>query len=331
MALLDEVRKINAFEASEDVQVSTPPTDPADPYGRGRGQLLRALRSGECVPLLGAGACHGHIALGGDIAEKWARRSGYPMHDQRDLSAVMQYLATMEYAGDAIQLKEDFLAEELMEAPAPDFTASDQIHAALAGFPLPLYVTTNYDGFMFEALRHAGKQPTEVISPWFDTDLDIDEPEDEPTPDRPWVYHLHGHHSEPQSLVLTEDDYIGFLVRLARGERHRDADARSRPVAQYVLERLRRKRLLFVGYSLRDWTFLVLFRTLLHGVLHGQHRTHVSVQVDPGERDPGQAKAYWERYMDHQRVQVFWESAQEFTTRLNDSQTGRREPADDDR
>lgn len=303
--------------------MSMPPTGPAeDRYGRHREQLLRALRSGQCVPLLGAGACYGTIALGGDIAEKWATRSDYPLDDMRDLPAVMQYLATIEYAGDAIQLKEDFLTEEVSRAATPDFTAQDQIHAALARFPLPLYVTTNYDSFMLEALEHAGKQPAKVISPWFDTDTDFREPEEEPTVDRPWVYYLHGHQSEPQSLVLTEDDYIGFLVRLARGERHRDADARSRPVAQYVLQSLRRKRLLFVGYSLRDWTFLVLFRTLLHGVLHGQQRTHVSVQVDPGQRNPPQARAYWERYLDHQRIQVFWESAQEFTTRMNDRQEG---------
>ena len=37
-----------------------------------------------------------------------------------------------------------------------------------------------------------------------------------PTPANPLVYHLHGHLEMPQSLVLTEDDYLEFLVRISR-------------------------------------------------------------------------------------------------------------------
>jgi SIR2-like protein len=36
-----------------------------------------------------------------------------------------------------------------------------------------------------------------------------------PTAARPLVYHLHGIIDKPQSMVLTEDDYVNFLVALS--------------------------------------------------------------------------------------------------------------------
>ena len=32
----------------------------------------------------------------------------------------------------------------------------------------------------------------------------------------PWVFHLHGSDEDPASLVLTEDDYVDFLVSTQR-------------------------------------------------------------------------------------------------------------------
>ncbi len=75
-----------------------------------------------------------------------------------------------------------------------------------------------------------------------------------PDSTRPIVYHLHGHRSVPESLVLTEDDYIDFLVRISGDS------ALLPPIIQSSLTN---KMLLFVGYSLADWTFRVIFRGLL--------------------------------------------------------------------
>jgi hypothetical protein len=45
----------------------------------------------------------------------------------------------------------------------------------------------------------------------FDTDFS-------PTPANLVVYHLHGH-TLPESLVLTEDDYLSFLANIARNSK----------------------------------------------------------------------------------------------------------------
>ena len=65
------------------------------------------------------------------------------------------------------------------------------------------------------ALADAGVKPELVICPWsdrFDSPSVYDrEPNFVPSADRPLVYHLFGHFSVPDSLVLTEDDHFEFL------------------------------------------------------------------------------------------------------------------------
>ena len=54
--------------------------------------------------------------------------------------------------------------------------------------------------------------------------------------------------------MLTEDDYIDFLVRVS-------GDPNLLPPV--IQEALASKMLLFVGFSLADWTFRVIFGGLL--------------------------------------------------------------------
>ena len=88
------------------------------------------------------------------------------------------------------------------------------------------------------------------------------------------MYHLHGHHGTPESLVLTEDDYIDFLVRVSR-----EATTCCPTVVQKAL---RSKMLLFIGFSLADWTFRVIFQGLIATrPAFWAAIPHVSVQLPP--------------------------------------------------
>ena len=69
--------------------------------------LLKNLRAGDCVPFLGAGACHERIPLGEQMALSWGETEGYPLADTTNLPRVMQYIATARYSGDAITLKHE--------------------------------------------------------------------------------------------------------------------------------------------------------------------------------------------------------------------------------
>lgn len=286
--------------------------------------LVGNIREGDCVPFLGAGACAGHIRLGGQLARSWGDDAGYPLYDRANLPAVMQYIAITKYDGDATSLKREFARREIQAAAPPNFGDPGQIHGVLAQRNLALYVTTNFDDFMSRALQYWRKQPRLDYSPWYgagEAHTHVSPLADktyQPTPAEPLVFHLHGFFAEPQSLVLTEDDYIEYLVRLASDTNRRaGAVAPSDVLPTYVRSQLRTQSLLFVGYSLRDWTFLVLFRTLLHGIPVGQRRNHVSVQVDPNERSSRRARRYLEQYFRAQRIRIFWASASDFAEELN--------------
>lgn len=280
------------------------------------------LRAGECVPFLGAGACADYIPLGAKLAREWGDRTGYPMWDRDNLPRVMQFVATTKFGGDATSLKQQFVSDQFSSVPSPDFRDPAEIYGLLAGLNLPLYVTTNYDDFMFMALQQSRKRPRQDRSRWYVTDTPdgqhspLADPGYSPSREEPLVFHLHGHYKIPQSLVLTEDDYIEYLIQLA-GESRRELGAVSGLLPAYVRGQLRSKPLLFVGYSLRDWTFLALFRMLLYGIPETQRRNHVSVQIDPSERAPRRARVYLEQYFHRQRIHVFWDSASEFARQVN--------------
>ena len=138
---------------------------------------------------------------------------------------MMQYAVVTE--DDPVSAKEGLITSEFEGVALPDFTDVSEPHAALSRFPLPVYITTNFDSLMVKALTAQGREPRQVICPWYpgapfnkkDSVLHKGQ-------DRPIVYHLHGHAGVPRSLVVTEDDYVEFLAALVvEGDARRGAEA----------------------------------------------------------------------------------------------------------
>ena len=268
--------------------------------------LLKNVSNGNCTPFLGAGACYGTLPLGGDIAREWAREYGYPFEDDGDLIRVAQYVAVSTDP----QTPKDLILEKFKDVGPPKFKEPDEPHRVLARLPLPVYITTNYDDFMVKALTFAQKAPRRDLCRWnsftqnepsvFDQDPDY-----KPHPATPLVFHLHGH-SRAESLVLTEDDYLRFLVTMA-GE-GKELLPRS------VRDALDRNALLFIGYRLADWNFRALLQLLRPDP---QRRSYV---VMPPLRGPGpnqdKAQSYLEKYYAQAGLRVCWATAREFCGEL---------------
>jgi hypothetical protein len=124
--------------------------------------LLNRIKDGKCTPFLGAGACADVLPLSSAIAEEWARKLDYPLDDTRDLAHVAQFLAVKS---DPMRPKE-MIVEQLRNLPPPDFKPPYQLHGILADLPLPLYITTNYDDFMYQALKSRNKSPRREVCRW---------------------------------------------------------------------------------------------------------------------------------------------------------------------
>jgi len=125
--------------------------------------LIMSIREGRCTPFLGAGACYGVLPLGCDIARELAVEHNYPLNDDYDLARVTQFVGVTR--NNSMKPKFD-ICRRLRPIKSPDFTQPDEPHGVLAQMPLPIYLTTNYDGFMVEALKHAKKSPQREICHW---------------------------------------------------------------------------------------------------------------------------------------------------------------------
>ena len=272
--------------------------------------LLTRIKRGRCTPFLGAGICDGTLPPGTKIASRWAKEEEYPLEDRSDLSRVAQYLAI---ENDAMYPKDKILEELFEDNPCPDFDEKDEPHRVLASFDLPVYITTNYDDFMLQALQRAGKTPHREICRWHELLLE-DIPSElaegyEPTPEEPVVFYLHGHKDKPESLVLTEDDYVDFLVNLTT-----DFEGIIPP---RIRNAMAAASLLFIGYSLRDWSFRVISRAILQRLPPSQKYKRVTVQLPPEVPQKKRAQQYLEKYMQGtMQTEVHWATAREFAAEL---------------
>jgi len=282
-------------------------------------RLVQQMRSGDCTPFLGAGACYGTLPTGRQLSETWAQEYRYPFDDRSNLPRVMQYAAVDRR--DAVTVKK-VVAQQLVPLGPPDFARPGEPHGLLASLPLPVYLTTNYDDFMVKALTAAGRVPSSAICPWYqgavtDEGMLAAEQDNSPRPERPIVYYLHGSFLNPNSLVLTEEDYLEFLINLTRDK----SEDRRQLIPATILRALTMKPLLFIGYSLEDWTFRVLFHGLLRTIAQVQQRRHISVQLAPPADSTDldrheRARDYLTEYFNQWRISLHWGTAEDFCTEL---------------
>lgn len=271
--------------------------------------LLKRIESGQCTPFLGAGACHGVLPLGADIAKQWAHEYGYPAADDSDLVKVAQFLAVQF---DGAFPKEEIASVLKKDGRVPDFADPAEPHGVLARLPLPVYMTTNYDHFMFQALEHAKKDPQRDLCLWNEQLKDVTsvlKKEDYfPSPAQPVVFHLHGDLDYTDSLVVTEDDYLDFLVNIWKNRTL---------IPARIQKAMTGSSLLFVGYGLSDWTFRVLFRGLVNATESGGRRVSVTVQLSQEQQDV-EYRDYLVKYFDKINLKVYWGTAREFMKDLSD-------------
>ena len=124
-----------------------------------------------------------------------------------------------------------------------------------------------------------------------------------PTPANPVVYHLTATSSVPESIVLTEDDYLDFLVAVA-GE--------PKLLPHQIKRALAGASLLFVGYRLADWNFRVIHRGLVMAGEQSLRRLSVTVQLRPNDPE----REYLEKYFGAMNVRVYWGNARSSPTSL---------------
>jgi hypothetical protein len=160
--------------------------------------------------------------------------------------------------GKAVELRVDGrarLANALKRAVAMDKTPSPALRA-LAELNFPLIITTNYDHLFENALLKANKNPiTSVYQP--NANAPPKDVSQDPSFEKPFIFKIHGDISTPESLVITDEDYIDFVLQMT-------APGNYNPVPRTFYYRLAMWPTLFIGYSLLDYNLRLLLKTLLY-------------------------------------------------------------------
>lgn len=291
----------------------------------------------RCTPILGSGLTENFIGSTREIAQRWAETFHFPMapSDREDLPNVAQYLAaTQDRDFPRTEFRNYLRTEILRRSPvaSPDAKLDELVefigaqrrgesvtepHRVLAGLPFAVYITTNPDALLESALREVGKSPESEICRW-NVDLETlpsiydKEPDYRPDVSRPLVYHLFGRLSQPESVVLTEDDYFDYLIGVTS---NKDL------IPGVVRAALANSALLFLGFQMDDWNFRVLFRSIMNQEGGGRRARykHVAVQIDLEQGrilDPERARRYLETYFQDVDISIYWGSMQDFVNEL---------------
>jgi hypothetical protein len=300
-------------------------------------QVAQWFAKGEMVPFLGSGASFAgvtgepHLPSGAALAaELIVNLDPYPGTDHDPLAKVAQYYTKRLDRGALYEMLHDRLYVQQVEAAV---SPTAQFLAELPpGRQRLLILTTNYDTQVERAFAAAGREllvvTQHVRNPEHaslllvqnpDGRLDEEDAREYTLPealplDTPILYKMHGsaHWAAADgrdTLVVTEDDYADFLTNSSPTQFPPNAFTRM----------IKHRRFLFLGYSLEDWNFRVMLRTLAarHALTDSGGRRHFSVQYEPPPIDV----ALWEQ----RQVTIFDADLAEFIERLR-GEMGRAAP-----
>jgi hypothetical protein len=184
----------------------------------------------------------------------------------------------------------------------------------LANLPFRVLLTTSPYTFLEAALVKAGKRPRTTVIRWRQdlrdlVDAHVPElPPGQDAKDAPLVCHLFGLERYTNSLVLTEDDYLEFLVdvNLARGDDKRDS------VPAQVRKALSGD-LLVLGFSLNSWAFRALYAGLIKSDDARAEKRGICVQLPPSPAE----QAYLHDYLQREaRFEVIWSDLRQYAQGL---------------
>ena len=194
----------------------------ASDVSRALGLVADAVGARECILFLGAGV-HAPPPAGSVFVYPAELRPPVGSAFSRELAGEcgLAELLPREDPGNlqrvALAYEIAFSRHQLVDA------VTDAVHVgkepspmlrALAELDFPVVITTNYDQLFEQALRDVGKQPRVAIyTPRLEETIDYRKP----TAQSPIVFKIHGDISRPETVVITDEDYIDVTVQVGVG------------------------------------------------------------------------------------------------------------------
>ena len=226
--------------------------------------LLYTIYRQNCILMLGPDAavekvegqfCPLTELLAHELAEK-LRPEIRKYVDPSNLAQVAQYYR-LEHARNDLEAKvHHFYTSKKQQ--------QNELYQTLAELPFYFVITSTPDTQLYNALKNRapiseryhfrGKNPEMVLMG---------------SVQHPLIYHLYGNIEEPESLVLTENNLLDFLMAIMR---------KNPPLPTRILSELRTKSksFLFLGFGFKHW----YLRILLHVLFEGQQKENRSFALE---------------------------------------------------
>ncbi|HKG20894.1 MAG TPA: CHAT domain-containing protein [Blastocatellia bacterium] len=306
--------------------------------------ILFRLNKRNIVPILGPEINRGLVLSDEEISERWAREFNYPGDDSNDLPRVAKFVETKVAINYPHEMLIEVLKTDLLERQKEQLRAEwsnlsmsgviermaqglfslkpDDPHCILAELPISTYITTNYDSFTTQAIRHLkpNRKPKREYCLWRKVSGDeeysrLDSPYQtlRGTEDAPLIFHLYGLDEKPRSLVLTEDDYLEFLRLVSKD---------SWRIPQLLRSTITEAMLIFLGFNIRDLNFRVLFKGLIDQLKDDTLGRIAVLQIDPDEGYRQQAErvdelqAFMAKDCSNLRIEPYWGTVRDFLIEL---------------
>jgi len=302
--------------------------------------ICTRVKKGEFIPILGTDLAEDVLGGSRELANCLAEEHGFPLagENRTDLAKVMQFIATQQdrnFAQDAI--RDQFQLQLTRHVGSNDASGKnlgalldlalekcranqDHPYTILSHLNASIYLNASPDTLLFKSLTAAGKKPEAVFGDWRRTgDKVPKEPEPEninPRPEAPWVYQIFGVLGKRETLVITEDDFLDYLI----------ATSTDKLMPKKVRGSLLQNSLLFLGFRVDDLRFRVLFRMIMtmQGTETLRDLSHVGVQINPDEssfEDVDRARRYIESYFQEGKggapsISIYWGTAADFLREL---------------
>lgn len=257
--------------------------------------IVQEIEEGTCIPFLGSAASISNNGYEGpptgtQLAVELATECNYPEQDKKNLPRVAQFYEYKRNRNGLIYK---------LDSRITQYNEPSLLHMLISKISskFKVVITTNYDRLMEIALdRFRVIWKSYVQNPKVDVPVPfLHNPKFKGT----YLYKMHGTIEHPETIVITEDDYIEFLTRL---------DSREKGIPDYFTSKFATHTLLFLGYSLEDWNFRVLFKGTIEKLLKYYAHTSYAVQKDV----PDYIEDFWSK----KDVEIFDIDIYEFTKRL---------------
>jgi hypothetical protein len=206
---------------------------------------------------------------------------------------------------------------ELLTQHSSNSVERDSVFGLLADLPLPIYITLDFHDLMGRALNERQRSPLIETCRW-NRFMERQEPsESEPSVANPMIFHFYGTTQVPESLVLTEDNYLDFIFNVARN---------VRAIPLRIQRALTGTSLLFLGDKFDSFDLRVALRVIAYYRERSVTRRHI-IQLPTPTIIPEQTELfrnYVDRYFSAQSMRVYWGTSREFCTELRERWTSEK-------